>query len=1061
MVDFSSVIHLAQSIQRIEHLFHQVWPSDLEMPSLVTEAMESLMPPTTAIRLGYHFYTDGSKLTNGNVGSAVIMLIESLDGWHFGGCLYHPLQNGTTATDGENGALVWALLWAITLSTQHWNTIGSHPISFHFHFDAMNSGYLAAGYWRTTHAMTWRTVMRSLAQVLQTRHGLHALTWNYVPAHSGFVWNEAVDTLAKYAAAVPLPAESPNAIWEQWMYSGDHLTAIQWLWYYELMQARDPRAPPLINGHMTCTLSADRTFASFTSTTTTDQMQSEQPHPVQLRFKLATANVLTLQSGTVERPTIARQMLLMEQLNQEECTIVGVQETRHRHLVAKGNDLYHIFGHPASPQGTDGIQLWISKRIPIDDLGNTIRADQIRIVASDVNFIIAKLRLPHWCCLIITCRAPHSGRPRVEAVQFWSQINHIIQRKGKNWPLLFCGDTNAHLGNQPTDAVGTLWPSMENQAGQVFHEWLLQHDLFLPATFSQHHLGSEHASFFAPDGNHEVRIDYVALPRNQRYSVIESKIADNIDLSVHRCDHRAVMCSFVLAVDGSALCSDKRRPHRQTAPDVQDLAYKLQQPEHLNALHYSVLAPPWDMDPHQSATTLASNVNQALSRIAQPKGQWKRKWHLSETTWDLVAVKKSLYKQWRCMRKSWRFTTLQACFRSWTKMCPFAQASTDSIAHDALLHALPGWIKLQDHAVALVMSKLKKASAAVQIAVRQEDADFYQGLANKAAQTYSVEGLQGIWKRLRAVLPKNRAKTAHVSRDIHAELLQHFEQLEAGTTWSSIEHTRDCLQRNAHEQQAGVQHLHLPLSDLPTLAEVETLCLRQKPRKAPGPDGIPADLCRHGAVAIAPQLHSVLCKSVLHGIEPVDYKGGRLCALHKGKNHLDDATGYRGILLANSFAKIGHAWARQRLLPALQSRRTIGQIGGLPSQQTNTGVQMIRLHGIIGQKRSLSTATLFLDLRSAFHHMLRELVFSTHNTLAHSVLASFLDEQEFDLHQIHSDLDALCAQPSEDIPLTLRRFLHDLHQHTWFCLKQPDDEQNRPPQWTHTKTRHKTWEPYG
>ena len=915
----------------------------------------------------------------------------------------------------------------------------------------MNSGYLAAGYWRTTHAMTWRTVMRSLAQVLQTRHGLHALTWNYVPAHSGFVWNEAVDTLAKYAAAVPLPAESPNAIWEQWMYSGDHLTAIQWLWYYELMQARDPRAPPLINGHMTCTLSADRTFASFTSTTTTDQMQSEQPHPVQLRFKLATANVLTLQSGTVERPTIARQMLLMEQLNQEECTIVGVQETRHRHLVAKGNDLYHIFGHPASPQGTDGIQLWISKRIPIDDLGNTIRADQIRIVASDVNFIIAKLRLPHWCCLIITCRAPHSGRPRVEAVQFWSQINHIIQRKGKNWPLLFCGDTNAHLGDQPTDAVGTLWPSMENQAGQVFHEWLLQHDLFLPATFSQHHLGSEHASFFAPDGNHEVRIDYVALPRNQRYSVIESKIADNIDLSVHRCDHRAVMCSFVLAVDGSALCSDKRRPHCQTAPDVQDLAYKLQQPEHLNALHYSVLAPPWDMDPHQSATTLASNVNQALSRIAQPKGQWKRKWHLSETTWDLVAVKKSLYKQWRCMRKSWRFTTLQACFRSWTKMCPFAQACTDSIAHDALLHALPGWIKLQDHAVALVMSKLKKASAAVQIAVRQEDADFYQGLANKAAQTYSVEGLQGIWKRLRAVLPKNRAKTAHVSRDIDAELLQHFEQLEAGTTWSSIEHTRDCLQRNAHEQQAGVQHLHLPLCDLPTLAEVETLCLRQKPRKAPGPDGIPADLCRHGAVAIAPQLHSVLCKSVLHGIEPVDYKGGRLCALHKGKNHLDDATGYRGILLANSFAKIGHAWARQRLLPALQSRRTIGQIGGLPSQQTNTGVQMIRLHGIIGQKRSLSTATLFLDLRSAFHHMLRELVFSTHNTLAHSVLASFLDEQEFDLHQIHSDLDALCAQPSEDIPLTLRRFLHDLHQHTWFCLKQPDDEQNRPPQWTHTR----------
>ena len=662
LVDFSSVIHLAQSIREIGHLFQQVWPPDLDMSPPISEAIESLLPITTATKIGYHFYTDGSKLTNGKVGSAVIMFVESTDGWHFGGCLYHPVRHGTTATDGENGALVWALLWAITLSTQHWNTFGSYPIFFNFHFDAMNSGYLAAGYWRTTYAMTWRTVMRSLAQVLQTRHGLHALLWNYVPAHSGFVWNEAVDTLAKYAASVPLPEESPNEIWELWMQSSDHLTALQWLWYYELMQANDSRVPSLINGHMTCTLSADRTLASLATTTTPDQPQPEPSQAVQLRFTIATANVLTLRSGTVERPTIARQTLLMEQMDRAGCTIVGVQETRHHHLVAKSNDLYHIFGHPASPQGTDGIQLWISKRIPVDDMGNTICTDQIRIVASDVNFIIAKLRLPHWCCLVFTCRAPHSGRPRAEAVQFWSKINHIIQRKGKNWPLLFCGDTNAHLGNQPTDAVGTLWPSMENQAGQVFHEWLLQHDLFLPATFPQYHLGSEHASFFAPDGNHEVRIDYVALPRSQMYSAIDSKIADDIDLSVHRCDHRAVVCSFELAIDGSAFCSDKRRLYRQKAPDVQDLAYKLQQTEHLNALHYAVSAPPWDMDPHQSATTLAFNVNQAISHIAQPKGQWKRKWHLSETTWDLVAAKKSLYKQWRCMRKSWRFTILQACF---------------------------------------------------------------------------------------------------------------------------------------------------------------------------------------------------------------------------------------------------------------------------------------------------------------------------------------------------------------------------------------------------------------
>ena len=185
-----------------------------------------------------------------------------------------------------------------------------------------------------------------------------------------------------------------------------------------------------------------------------------------------------------------------------------------------------------------------------------------------------------------------------------------------------------------------------------------------------------------------------------------------------------------------------------------------------------------------------------------------------------------------------------------------------------------------------------------------------------------------------------------------------------------------CLQRNVQDLQHDPQHLHLQLQELPTLTEIEVLCRKQRPRKAPGPDGITSDLCRNGAAAIAPHLHAVLCKALIFGIEPVSYKGGQLCTIYKGKDMLDDAAAYRGILLTNAFAKISHAWARSKLLPTLKSRKTIGQLGGLPSQQTVTGIQLIRLHGTIGRQRKLSTATLFVDLRSAFHHMIREFVFA-------------------------------------------------------------------------------------
>ena len=184
-------------------------------------------------------------------------------------------------------------------------------------------------------------------------------------------------------------------------------------------------------------------------------------------------------------------------------------------------------------------------------------------------------------------------------------------------------------------------------------------------------------------------------------------------------------------------------------------------------------------------------------------------------------------------------------------------------------------------------------------------------------------------------------------------------------------------------------------------------------------------------------------KAMITGVEPFAFKGGKLCAIHKGRGDVDEAESYRGILLSNTFAKITHAWARRRLLPTLIGRKTIGQLGGLPSQQTGMGIQAFRIHSQVGALRHLSTATVFIDLKAAFHHMLREFIFSTSNQLARNTLATMLDETDFDIEQIMTDLDAIRASPCNDIPAGLRKFLHDLHHFTWFVLnpaERPEDE---------------------
>lgn len=204
-VDFSSVLHLADELRCIDHLFGQPWPDELDIPEVTIQAFSGLTASITpsSIPIAFHFFTDGSKSMNGQVGAGVVMLIEYDQQWQYGGCLYRAISTEATSIYGEHGAIIWALLWAQHLSQRHWERHGPSPLRFSFNFDATSSGYMAAGLWRTIHAHSWRTIMRSLAQILQTRHHQCNIEWNHIKAHQGHPWNECADVLAKWAAEFP------------------------------------------------------------------------------------------------------------------------------------------------------------------------------------------------------------------------------------------------------------------------------------------------------------------------------------------------------------------------------------------------------------------------------------------------------------------------------------------------------------------------------------------------------------------------------------------------------------------------------------------------------------------------------------------------------------------------------------------------------------------------------------------------------------------------------------------------------------------------------------------
>ena len=79
---------------------------------------------------------------------------------------------------------------------------------------------------------------------------------------------------------------------------------------------------------------------------------------------------------------------------------------------------------------------------------------------------------------------------------------------------------------------------------------LLEHSLFVPSTFEEAHFGAVHRTFCSPDGLHETRIDYIALPSALTRESSCTWVAEDIDLCGAWPGHFAVLCQVHTTVEG-------------------------------------------------------------------------------------------------------------------------------------------------------------------------------------------------------------------------------------------------------------------------------------------------------------------------------------------------------------------------------------------------------------------------------------------------------------------------------------------------------------------------------
>ena len=958
-------------------------------------ALGALAPWHDEVPVHYAFFTDGTATPDHpQAASSVILIVYTLSGPRFGG--FRTLVMGTSPSSAraEAGAILLAVLWALQLARIHPFHLASMDVSFTY--DSFFAGKVASGAWKANAHRDILCPVRALVIWLCTIPNC-AVEWHHVPSHSGHPYNEAADAACWAALNGWTSSIDLEPLVNILSFDGAQPHLVEWLWMLEAALHGAPGLPRL--AHFEFVANIEQPFR---------QAPDVAMHPFMIReaktassgtlehelfdFRCATANVLTLFSPDQRAGAYisGRQEELMEACSNAGFHCVGLQETRSRMEGHIATDEFHILSAPASSKGVGGIQLWIARNWPTSAGSVRIAHTDLRILHSSTQRLVVRIACPAIKLIVIVLHAP-SGTEELALTRWWTATSNSVPSACRSWPWIVLADANARVGQFPSHLVGTAGAQEDNVAGTVFQEWLHQHHVALPQTFDAFHQGDLHSTWVHGTGA-EARLDYVGVSSDLLVDGVRTLVCE-VDLAVHRTDHRMVSLTLPWAL---------WRPHR--LPE----ACSVTMPEDIPQLA-------WQDDVHTHASTLQRWAGASLPHRSR---RFVHKKHLTAPTWNLILAKRYHFRRLRQLASTHRVGILRAIFQAWhTRTAPAPAAP---------------WLKLCDFQYAIHLRQHRLLCLRVTAAVRQDDTTFYADLAARHGSIEADEGLTGLWRSLHPLLPRQLSKRKSNIRSRGpdpGELADHYSRLECGIPTSYPDLVAACHQR---QQDALCDApLRIDLAELPTRLEMEYIAQSCKRGKAPGLDAVSIEHLRRLFDQHAQSFFELYLKSWILAAEPAQFKGGYIVSIAKKQGVLS-ASAMRGIMLLDCVGKIYHALARRHLMRWAGPRRHVSQFGGYQGQQCVFASLMLRTYCNLLETRKISCAVLFVDVKSAFHCLLRQQLFN--GQPMPEALCELLHQEGLsptllnDIASLHSD------QLTADAPPSLVRVLDDAHRGTWFTL---------------------------
>eukprot|EP00435_Cladocopium_sp_Y103_P043307 s1767_g12.t1 len=947
-------------------------------------------------------YHDGSHKAQGAGAAAVAFLFQPGCGWVFGGALSAAFSSSTTSYGAEVRSGILAVQFAIDIlkiTTLH----QPYPPEVCLLHDNTTVGAQLTGHWHANADVRAVALMRHLAVYCERRFNLE-LSTRHVSAHTGDVGNELADVLAGLAAD-----QKPLMDLHDWfvrVLSLEFGQAAAWFWLFF-----DAKFASWWTDLCLCLPNQASTAPSIDVLPTTSSPTAElDAESGVVDLVVGTCNVLTLKTDArrasleipigISGPT--RQHIIFKQFKDAGVCIAVLQETRlQRHC--KLLEDYMIYAGAATPQGHFGVLAAISTTIPYGHVSQPhgkpkklyFSKSDIAVVSSSPRWIVLRVATPWIKFVLIGAHAPHSGQS-VEIIDaWWTSLAQTLPPALASWPRILLADANAKVGADHCSHIGDVGAEMGGDKAVPFTTFVRDQHLWLPSTFDCHQ---------GPSGTWR--------HSSQQWTVntCRSWVSEDIDVSLHHEDHCAALVHFTLDVTPRGVW---RRTgvwkHHAEDADLSALRW----------LH------PLDrgLDVHSHAAAMQQQILDCLPSMPR-QGSRKMKYTMSDHTWDLVRQK----RRWRTAlheaQALQRQTLLHGVFLHWKahhdQLDPLSPEALDRILRD------------QDRLIAQALFEFRVLGRMVSSSARADDRAFFGQVLCEGEDYLHPSQSRELWRVIKKALPKHQQRQQGVDplSLMHLEDCwnPHFECLEAGQTLQASELLEAALSDDRGEPCPPPRW-----TALPTLFELEQALRSNKSGRSTGADPLMSALWHNQPAALAAHSFALMIKVWLWGQEPLQYKGGPLALLPK-RPHPSMVQHFRGILLLPTLAKGFHALLRRRIIAILHPIRAPGQLGGFAQQEVLYGSHALRLLGQLAVNRGLSIGVLFVDLATAFHSLIREMVVGTSCSERLNFVLSSLQRQGHpcDHLRLGRELPGLLTQLGASASLV--RLLQNIHSHTWMTI---------------------------